>query len=65
MKLILLLTLATNAINGCQTFPDPDIVQRAMCEQFTYITYSRHDTEETVHQIGLHNKLMEALCPAK
>ena len=59
------LILAFAAINSCQTLPDGLDVRQAMCDQFGYITYSRHDTDETVRQIGIHNRVLEAVCHLK
>ena len=49
-------------INACATTTDAISIQRAMCEQFAYITYSKLDTAETIEQIGTHNHMMEELC---
>ena len=57
MKLLILVFAATSCVT-----PQGGSVQKAMCEQFSYIYYSGRDTEETVEQINTHNRVMGAIC---
>ena len=48
-------------VTSCATV-DGGAIKNAMCEQFSYIFYSKYDTKGTVLQISKPNRVLEALC---
>lgn len=60
---IVTISLISATVNGCQSLPDPDSVQKAMCEQIEPIYYSgSEDTAATIEQVQAHNRVYAALC---
>lgn len=65
LRTLLVLTLSTLPLAGCQTLT-PAISTRYVdtsCEAFKAISYSRlHDTPETIAEIRGHNAAFDAIC---
>lgn len=56
------MTLAIASMAGCQTMIRTGATDRSVCSLFPPITYSSHDTAETVIQIRRHNAGYDSYC---
>lgn len=61
----LALMLMLLPMSGCVTLGNATSWLDTSCSAFRPITYSSHDTPETVKEVRAHNRVYDALCPVK